>query len=124
MAFYRCSAPSQGGGGGNYEVRYLQNISSNTGTATTAKFNLANYLDDYATLEADNIICELTSTWARSASAAQNLQLSYSYDSSTGLFTMTSNNTFGGSKVHVANFIIIKPGVSSIPTTTGITEGR
>lgn len=124
MAFYRCSAPSQGGGGGNYEVRYLQNISSNTGATRTVNFNLANYLDDYASLDVDNIVCELTSTWAKSSSAAFSMTLAYSYTPSTGLFTVTSNTAFGNAKVHVANFIIIKPGVSSIPTTTGITEGR
>lgn len=124
MAFYRCSAPSQGGGGGGYEVRYLQNISSNTGTARTANFNLANYLDDYESLDVDNIVCELTTTWGKSSTAAFTVTLAYSYTASTGLFTITSNNAFSNAKVHVANFIIIKPGVSSIPTTTGIVEGR
>lgn len=119
MAFLRCM-PKGGSGGGGYDLRYLKNISSRTGTSTTVNFDLSAYLDDYASLESDNIICEFTSTWARSATASQNLQLSYSYNPSTGLYSVTSNNTFGGSKVHAANFLIVKPSISTVPSTTGI----
>lgn len=124
MAFFRCTVVPESGGGGDYEVRYIKGVSSRSGSATTVNFDLSSYLSDYATLEVDNIICELTSTWGRSATSAQNIQITYSYNPSTGTFTATSNNTFGSSKIHIANFLIIKPGVSAIPTTTGIVESR